>query len=616
MERGGTAIVGREIASKRAAEYVRMSSDHQKYSIANQSLANHAYAAARGMTIVRIYADEGRSGLNIDGRNALKQLIADVQAGSADFNTILVYDVSRWGRFQDADESAHYEYICKRAGVAVEYCAEQFENDGSPVSAIVKAVKRAMAGEYSRELSAKVFAGKRRLAQLGFSLGVLPGYGYRRLLVDQDGAVKGVLKPGEQKSIATDRVTLVPGPMKEVAVVRWIFASFVQDRKTELQIANELNRRGIVSSTGRAWDRNAIYQMINNEKYIGNSVWNKTSRKLQTKPIKNDPEAWLRVEGAFEPLIERAQFEAAQAIYHARKQRAVNGKYRKFSDDELLGALRRLWQEHGYLSRILIANTKNVPAVDTYHRRFGGLKGAFQRIGFAPQYGVRRKGFSSAGRPCGLNDDGMLAALRRLWDKEGNLTSKIIDNSESVPCTDIYRRHFGSLLRVYQLIGFVPDSNRARPLRMVGGRGVSNEVLLEGLRALLQKKGALSRKILDEDKTGPCSGTIEYRFGSLGRAFKPIGYTSDIYRIRSSRPQGLTSDQMLYALWQLWRKRGHLSHAVIVSSKDVPSHHVYIKEFGSLTRAYELIGFKVDRHPYRRGKQNRQGSPSGAKAAL
>jgi len=62
---------------------------------------------------------------------------------------ILVYDVSRWGRFQDADESAYYEYRCRRAGIQVVYCAEQFENDGSPVSTIVKGVKRAMAGEYT-----------------------------------------------------------------------------------------------------------------------------------------------------------------------------------------------------------------------------------------------------------------------------------------------------------------------------------------------------------------------------------------------------------------------------------------------------------------------------------
>src|SRR3546814_15924340 len=94
-------------------------------------------------------------------------LFRSVQSGTADFTVILVYDVSRWGRFQDADESAYYEYICKRAGIAVIYCAEQFENDGSPVSTIVKGVKRAMAGEYSRELSNKVFAGQCRLIEIG-----------------------------------------------------------------------------------------------------------------------------------------------------------------------------------------------------------------------------------------------------------------------------------------------------------------------------------------------------------------------------------------------------------------------------------------------------------------
>lgn len=53
--------------------------------------------------------------MRLDGRDALKDLIAVVQNGKADFAYILVYDVSRWGRFQDADESAYYEYICKRA---------------------------------------------------------------------------------------------------------------------------------------------------------------------------------------------------------------------------------------------------------------------------------------------------------------------------------------------------------------------------------------------------------------------------------------------------------------------------------------------------------------------
>lgn len=92
-----------------------MSTEHQQYSTENQADKIREYAARRNIEIVRTYADEGKSGLRIDGRRALQQLIKDVETGSADFQIILVYDVSRWGRFQDADESAYYEYICRRA---------------------------------------------------------------------------------------------------------------------------------------------------------------------------------------------------------------------------------------------------------------------------------------------------------------------------------------------------------------------------------------------------------------------------------------------------------------------------------------------------------------------
>ena len=126
----------------RAAQYVRMSTELQRYSIQNQAAAIAAYAQQRNLTIVRTYVDEGRSGVRINGRAGLIELIEDVQAGKADFDHILVYDVSRWGRFQDVDESAHYEFVCKRNGIKVAYCAEQFDNDGSLLSSIVKNIKR------------------------------------------------------------------------------------------------------------------------------------------------------------------------------------------------------------------------------------------------------------------------------------------------------------------------------------------------------------------------------------------------------------------------------------------------------------------------------------------
>src|SRR5689334_6947040 len=92
---------------RRAAQYLRMSTEHQQYSIANQVAAIALYAAAHGFGIVRSYVDAGRSGTTIKHRDALQELLLTVAAGRADFSLILVYDVSRWGRFIDIDEAAH-----------------------------------------------------------------------------------------------------------------------------------------------------------------------------------------------------------------------------------------------------------------------------------------------------------------------------------------------------------------------------------------------------------------------------------------------------------------------------------------------------------------------------
>jgi DNA invertase Pin-like site-specific DNA recombinase len=353
-----------------------MSTEHQKYSTENQAVAIRRYAAQRGIEIVRTYADEGKSGLRLDGRDALKRLIRDVESGEAEFDTILVYDVSRWGRFQDADESAYYEYICRRAGISVQYCAEQFENDGSPVSTIVKGVKRAMAGEYSRELSAKVFSGQSHLIELGFRQGGPPGYGLRRKLVDQNGADKGVLARGEHKSIQTDRVILVPGPPEEVENVSWMYRTFVEEGMLEAEIAARLNARGVVTDLDRPWTRGTVHQVLINEKYVGDNVWNRISYKLKKTRVHNPPEMWVRADNAFEPIVGRTLFEAAQAIIRERSQR--------LSDEEMLDGLSRLLDRRGYLSGLIIDESEGLPSSSAYMSRFGSLLRAYRLVGFTP----------------------------------------------------------------------------------------------------------------------------------------------------------------------------------------------------------------------------------------
>jgi DNA invertase Pin-like site-specific DNA recombinase len=358
-----------------AAAYVRMSTEHQQYSTSNQMDVINEYAKRRNFRIVREYSDEGKSGLKIQGRDSLAAMIQEVQTGSAEYRSILVYDVSRWGRFQDADESAYYEYICKQAGVSVHYCAEQFENDGSPVSTIVKGVKRAMAGEYSRELSTKVFQGACRLIQMGYKQGGTAGYGLRRMLVDQSGERKAALKIGEQKSIQTDRVILVAGPEEEVAVVRGIYRDFL-DGKLESEIAAGLNARGLVTDFGRAWTRGTVHQVLTNEKYIGNNVYHRTSFKLKRKHVVNPPDTWIRADGVFEGIIKQEEFLKVREIVLARSQR--------LTDDEMLEKLRGVLRQSGRLSGIIIDEAEGLPSSAAFQHRFGSLVAAYKLIGYDP----------------------------------------------------------------------------------------------------------------------------------------------------------------------------------------------------------------------------------------
>jgi DNA invertase Pin-like site-specific DNA recombinase len=357
-----------------AAQYLRMSTEHQQYSLENQSVAIQLYARSHGFEVVQTYSDAAKSGLVLKYRAGLRQLLQDVVSGKAAYRAILVYDVSRWGRFQDSDESAHYEFLCKSAGVPVHYCAEQFANDGSLPSLIMKALKRTMAGEYSRELGEKVYAGMKRLTLDGFKTGGTPGYGLRRMLVSSSGVPKHELAFGERKSIATDRVILVPGPPHEVEIVRNIYRMHIFERRSYCAIARILNSRGVPLPGHPKWNYYHVGAILTHPKYAGCAVFGKVSKKLHTPLVKVPKSDWIIRPGAFEPIVDPVVFEEAQKTNTAHKS--------KKSDEEMLDDLRRLLVSKGELSYDLIQKTPGVMSPGMYYKRFGRLRNAFSLVGY------------------------------------------------------------------------------------------------------------------------------------------------------------------------------------------------------------------------------------------
>lgn len=360
---------------RRAAEYVRMSTEAQQYSIARQQAVIREYAASHGYTIVRTYMDAARSGLRLKGRDGLIQLLDDVQHGSPDFDTILVYDVSRWGRFQDTDESAYYEFACRRAGFRVEYCVELFRNDGSLWSAILKNLKRAVAAEYSRERSLYVRRSISMAAARGHFPGGSPMYGMRRVLL-QSGRKPRVLNVGQSRALRTDPVVLAPGPADEVRTVRRVFRLFVKKQMTQTAIATLLNKEGVVNRLGRPWNCGGISYMLRNEVYVGTQCYNRRSRRgiIDGPLVTSDPQELIRTPGAFAAIVSKRLFEAAQKLLQQRAQPA-------HTEASLLEHLRYLWRKHGYLSISLIQSYER-PDYGWYQRMFGSALKAYEKIGY------------------------------------------------------------------------------------------------------------------------------------------------------------------------------------------------------------------------------------------
>jgi len=500
---------------------VRASTDDQQYSTENQFEAIRAYAAQRGMAIVRTYADEGKSGLTIKRRHALKQLIDDVVTRKADFTEILVYDVSRWGRFQDADESAYYEYMCRRAGVKVNFCAEQFGNDDNAYSLIIKSLKRAMAGEYSRELSIKVHAGHTRFAKLGYLQGGIPGYGLRRLVIDQHGRPRAELRHNERKSIATDRVVLIPGPTEEVETVQWIFKSFVHDRKKLGEIAVALNRRHVLAANGKEWTSRFIKRLLRCERYTGNVIWNRISGKLNGRLARNGPEKWVRAESVIEPIVDRSLFFSARDVLYERSI----GR----SNEEKLEPLRRILRERGFLTSDIIRNTPGVPSVSSYYRWFGPLRIVYRLLGYERSRGYARL-FCEEGRgPHRLSNRTLLELLRPLLRKHGYVNRKLIDQAVGIPTAATYRSRFGSMKELCRLLAQFPEHPANRPMEKAQSRvnsityNLSDGDLLNRLRELLRIHGTITRKIINASKGVPHTETYVRHFGSMARVYQLIG---------------------------------------------------------------------------------------------
>jgi DNA invertase Pin-like site-specific DNA recombinase len=286
-----------------------MSSDQQDRSIDIQLAAITAYAERRELNLLRVYEDPAKSGLSIEGRHGMKNLLRDVMNVPRPFDLVLVYDVSRWGRFQDADAAAYYEYSCRLHGARVIYVQESFGSDEEPLTALLKTMKRSMAAQKARDQSVLTRAGQDRAIHLGFQMGQLPCIGLRKVAVERDGTIRP-LERHQRKSMQVERIAWKPACEHEVELTRHIFSEYAKTGASIIGLARQLRAEGSMTPEGRFFTPAMLHTLLRCEALAGNFAWGRKKQAMEIRPVSRarqviEPviakELWDRVHTSFGP---------------------------------------------------------------------------------------------------------------------------------------------------------------------------------------------------------------------------------------------------------------------------------------------------------------------------
>lgn len=239
------------MSNKKCVAYMRYSTENQNdgYSIEYQRDAIKRYCQQNGLTLMEEFVDEAYSG-GTDKRPAFQRMIAESDS-KPDWNTILVYDHSRFFRNKD------YAWLYKRAlsdsGIKVVSVTEPF---GSTVEGRFMEGFKDLVNDFFREDSVKrTHAGMSVKAKTACHCGGIAPLGYD---VGDDG-----------KLIVNEA---------EADTVREIFRLYASGYSYR-NMTEYFNKKGIQTKAGKPFTKNSFYHILTQEKYIGTYRWNKRKAK-------------------------------------------------------------------------------------------------------------------------------------------------------------------------------------------------------------------------------------------------------------------------------------------------------------------------------------------------
>ena len=190
-------------------------------------------------------------------------------------------------------------------------------------------------------------------------------------MISADGRPKRVLGVGEQKSLTTDRVILIPGPAEELRAIRAIF-EIAAAGKGPTRIARELQKRGITHG-GKPWLRAHLREILKNPKYMGCNTWGRRTQRLRGPTTNVDPLRWIKKHLAFKPIVDEATFERAQAAHP---------KLRKWTKEIIVERVRQFLKKNGRISADILAAERGMPRSPTIIQYVGSYDELYKEVGY------------------------------------------------------------------------------------------------------------------------------------------------------------------------------------------------------------------------------------------
>ena len=284
----------------RVAIYGRVSSEKQDVdlSISAQLKALREYAAKNDCEVVREFVDEAESGRSID-RPGFKQMIAAARQKNPPFEAILVWKLSRFAR--NREDSIIYKSLLRKQGIQVMSINEPLED--TPSGRLLEGIIEVIDEFYSANLSQDIIRGMRETVARGFYAGGPVPYGYRIAKVNDGNMVRSKLEPDPLTS----------------PIVQRIFRECLEEKGLK-EIAKGLNRDGVTTRAGGKWATTTLHHVLRNEACAGVMVWDRRRRSRRY----GDGLSAVRVEGAWQAIIDRNTFDQAQAKLAARAPRVTH----------------------------------------------------------------------------------------------------------------------------------------------------------------------------------------------------------------------------------------------------------------------------------------------------